>query len=651
MRPRLLLFVFLLLSFLLRSLIAAAAADMVSLNFQDVKIRTVINTIAKLTGRNFVIDPSVRGKVTVIASKAVRRDEVYPLFLSLLKVYRLAAVEGTQVTQIIPMDKARSSGQPLAVDDENPADAFVTRLIRLKYIQAERLISVLRPLVPPKAYLAAVADSNTLIISDRAANARRLAAIVAGLDQGKSGNIEIIPLEYADAGDLARVVQSIDTTGGRKRSDLRVIADERTNSLIIAGRDFRLLQIKAIVKNLDTPVKDEGSTQVVYLKYARAVDLVKVLEAVPLRAKATTPAALRNKVVRGGDKRLSIVADENTNSLVITAPPAVMRDLRQVIRKLDIRRPQVLIEAIIAEVSNGAGSELGVQWRASGISSSDENGVIGGTNFTSTTNPGINAVSADPLNAVTGMAALSGLSLGYLRGSADILGTRVLNMAGLLTALSSNADNNILSTPSILTTDNHEAEIVVGNNLPFATGSYTSTGSTNPSNPFTTYERKDVGLKLKVRPQISAGDTVRLDIEQEVSNLANSANSNIAGLESTSTRSIKTSVLVDDGKILVLGGLISDELKESEHRVPLLGSIPVLGWLFRYNSSSRSRKNLMVFLRPVIIRDNRKSDTITFDKYDYLRRLQQAFNARARDIPGADHETGPVLPARAGEGQ
>jgi len=408
--------------------------DLVSLSFQDVKIRTVISTVSKLTGRNFVVDPSVRGKVTVIAAQPIPRDEIYPLFLSLLKVYNLAAVEGDQVTQIIPMDKARASGQPLAVGESDPADEFVTRLIRLEFIQADRLISVLRPLVPPKAYLAAASDSNMLIISDRAANTRRLAAIVAELDQARSGDIEILPLKYADAADLARVVQNLDT-GGRKKGDLRVIADERTNSLLLAGRDFQLLQIKAIVKNLDTPVKEEGATQVIYLRYARAVDLVKVLAEVPVADKSATPSSLRKKLGGADRKRVSIVADENTNSLVITAPPAVMRDLRQVIRRLDIRRPQVLIEAIIAEVSTGASFDLGVQWRSTDITSSDQEGLIGGTSFSSATSPGINAISADPLNTITGMGSLSGLSLGYIRGSADILGTKVLNMAALLSAL------------------------------------------------------------------------------------------------------------------------------------------------------------------------------------------------------------------------
>ncbi len=622
----------------------AADGDMVSLNFQDVTIRTVISTVSKLTGRNFVVDPAVRGKVTVIAAHPVRRDEVYSLFLSLLKVYRLAVVEGEHVSQIIPMDRARSSGQPLS-DGGEAAGAFVTRLIRLKYIQAARLISVLRPLVPPKAYLAAVADSNMLIISDRAANCRRIAAIVAELDKARSGNFEIITLKYADAADLARVVQSLDDTARGKKGDIRVIADERTNSLIVAGPDFRLLQVKAVVKNLDTPVKEEGSTQVVYLRYARAKDLVKVLNDVPVAdsaggRKAASKAAARQK------GRVSIVADENTNALVITAPPAVMRDLRRVIKRLDIRRPQVLIEAIIAEVSTGANLDLGVQWRATGLKSADESGVIGGTNFSSTTTPGINTLSSDAATAISGLGALSGLSLGYLEGSADILGTKVLNMAALLSAIASDADSNILSTPSLLTTDNQEAEIVVGNNLPFATGSYTSTGNNTPTNPFTTYERRDVGLKLKVRPQISEGDTIRLDIEQEVSNLSGSTGATTVGLDITTTRSIKTSVLVDDGKILVLGGLISDELKETEYRVPVLGSIPVLGWLFRYTSNTRSRKNLMVFLRPTIIRDNERSDVITFDKYDYLRRLQQDVNRQVRVSPGSERGDGPVLPER-----
>jgi general secretion pathway protein D len=316
-----------------------------------------------------------------------------------------------------------------------------------------------------------------------------------------------------------------------------------------------------------------------------------------------------------------------------------MKSLQAVIRKLDIRRPQVQIEAVIAEIVAGAGAELGVQWRATNVQTASDKGVIGGTNFSSNANPGINALSA----SLDSFATLSGFNLGYLKGTTTILGTEVLNMGALVSALGSDSDSNILSTPSLVTMDNEEAEIVVGQNVPFATGSYTSTGNTNPQNPFTTYERKDVGLKLKVTPQISEGDTIRLDIEQEVSNLTTSASNNLVGLQTTSTRSIKTNVLVDDGHILVLGGLISDDIQETIQKIPLLGEIPFLGWLFSYTTSSHNKRNLMVFLRPTILRDQAQGSRITFDKYDYMRRLQED---RGREgVALLPHVVPPVMPA------
>jgi general secretion pathway protein D len=335
---------------------------------------------------------------------------------------------------------------------------------------------------------------------------------------------------------------------------------------------------------------------------------------------------------------LNVQADESTNALIITAPPAVAKSLISVIRQLDIRRPQVMIEAVIAEVATGAGAELGVQWRATEVTSANESGLVGGTSFSGTAVPNINILSSGD---VSSLGAISGFNLGYLNGATDILGA-TLNLGALVSALASDSDTNILSTPSLVTMDNEEAEIVVGQNVPFSTGSYTSTGNNDPTNPFTTYERKDVGLKLKVVPQINEGNTIRLDIEQEVSNLVSTSTNNVVGLQITSTREIRTSVMVDDGKILVLGGLISDDIQETEQRVPILGSIPLLGWLFRYNKSTHDKRNLMVFLRPTILRDSEANNRITFNKYDYMRRLQQDFQDRG--IALLPDSASPVLP-------
>jgi general secretion pathway protein D len=596
-----------------------------TLNFQDVDIATVVASISKITGRTFIIDPRVKGKVTIIAAREVPEKEVYPIFLAILQVHDFAAVEDGDVTKIIPLEQAKHDGWAPLPDGETetPADSMVTTLIPLQHVAADKLIAVLRPLLPPKSYLAAQPDSNVLIISDRAGNIVRIQQLVDQLDQDRSGGgIEVVKLQYAGASDVVRVITGLNGQTAKTPGDsssLKLIADERTNSVIINGGEGERLQAKTLIAHLDTPIEIEGDTQVVFLKYAKAKDLTPILTKVePAKAASPGQAAVPASAAKGLD--FSIQADEATNALIITAPPATMKSLQAVIRKLDIRRPQVQIEAVIAEIVTGVGAELGVQWRATDVSNSNDHGFIGGTNFSGSANPGINALSA----SLSAFGNLSGFNLGYLKGTTTILGTEVLNLGALVSALASDGNSNILSTPSLVTMDNQEAEIVVGENVPMATGSYTGVGGTSTvQNPFTTYERKDVGLKLKVTPQINEGDTIRLDINQEVSNLSTTSNTSTVGLQATSTRSIKTNVMVDDGHILVLGGLISDDIQESIQKVPLLGDIPYLGWLFSYTKSSHNKRNLMVFLRPTILRDQVQGSRITFDKYDYMRRLQE----------------------------
>lgn len=596
----------------------------VTLNFQEVDIATVVASVGKITGRTFIVDPRVKGKVTIIAARDVPEKEVYPIFLAILQVHDFAAVEDGEVTKIIPLDQAKhDSWGPLAGSEpEAPANSMVTALIPVKHVSADKLIPVLRPLLPPKSYLAAQPDSNLLIISDRAGNIARLQQLVNQLDQDRSGEIEVVKLQYAAARDVVQVITGLSGQPARAPGDtggLKLIADERTNSVIMSGGEGERVRTKALVAHLDTTIEIEGDTQVVFLKYAKAKDLTPILAKVE-PAKAATPGlAAAPTAARALD--FNIQADEATNALIITAPAATMKSLQAVIRKLDIRRPQVQIEAVIAEILTGVGAELGVQWRATEIQAGNDHGLLGGTNFASNSNPGINTLSAD-LNA---FGNLAGFNLGYLKGTTTILGKEILNLSALVSALASDGDSNILSTPSLVTMDNQEAEIIVGQNVPFATGSYTGVGgqTSNIQNPFTTFERKDVGLKLKVTPQINEGDTIRLDILQEVSNLTSGAANNQVGLQITSTRSIKTSVLVDDGRILVLGGLISDDIQETVQKVPILGDIPFLGWLFSYTKSSHNKRNLMVFLRPTILRDQEQGSRITFDKYDYMRRLQE----------------------------
>lgn len=597
----------------------------VTLNFQEVDIATVVASVGKITGRTFIVDPRVKGKVTIIAGRDVPEKEVYPIFLAILQVHDFAAVEDGEVTKIIPLDQAKhDSWGPLADSgSEAPANSMVTALIPVKHVSADKLIPVLRPLLPPKSYLAAQPDSNLLIISDRAGNIARLQQLVNQLDQDRSGEIEVVKLQYAAARDVVQVINGLSGQPAKAPGDtsgLKLIADERTNSVIMSGGEGERLRTKALIAHMDTTIEIEGDTQVVFLKYAKAKDLTPILTKVePAKAAAPGQAAAPASTARALD--FNIQADEATNALIITAPAATMKSLQAVIRKLDIRRPQVQIEAVIAEILTGVGAELGVQWRATGVQDANDHGLLGGTNFAGSANPGINALSAD----LKAFGNLTGFNLGYLKGTTTILGTDILNLSALVSALASDGDSNILSTPSLVTMDNQEAEIIVGQNVPFATGSYTGVGgqTSDIQNPFTTFERKDVGLKLKVTPQINEGDTIRLDILQEVSNLTSGAANNQVGLQITSTRSIKTTVQVDDGRVLVLGGLISDDIQETVQKVPLLGDIPFLGWLFSYTKSSHNKRNLMVFLRPTILRDQEQGSRITFDKYDYMRRLQE----------------------------
>jgi general secretion pathway protein D len=617
-------------------------ANKITINFQDVEIATVINSVARITGRVFIVDPRVKGKVTIMASQEVAEDELYPIFLSILQVHEFAAIEDDDVVKIVPLARAKHDAPAIEfegkVNQNRPADSVVTRLFKLKHVQAEKLVAILRPLVDSKSYLAAQVDSNMLIISDRSANIDRLLKIIDQVDLPRSGDFEVIRLEHADARDLVQIIEGLET--GRQKGgdiqDVRLISDSRTNSILLSGAEYKVLKIKTLISYLDTPVESAGATQVVFLRYAKAKNLLPILQGGDF-AQTGDPKAPKGGPPATGPKELElkVQADESTNALIITAPPAAARSLLSVIRQLDIRRPQVMIEAVIAEVATGADAELGVQWRATDVTSGNDSGVVGGTSFSGPAVPNINLLSSGNLSSLT---TISGFNLGYLNGASSMLGATV-NLGALVSALSGDTDTNILSTPSLVTMDNEEAEIVVGQNVSVPTGSYTSTGNNStPENPFTTFERQDVGIKLKVVPQINEGDTIRLEIEQEVSSTVPSTGNN----RDFSTRKIKTRVMVDDGKILVLGGLISDDVQEVEQRVPILGSIPLLGWLFRYNRSTHNKTNLMVFLRPTILRDSEANNRITFNKYDYMRRMQQ--DSRDQGITLLPNDQAPVLP-------
>ncbi len=609
-----------------------AEDEEVTLNFKDADLNVVIQTVSDITGRNFVIDPRVKGKVTVVSSRPMRADELYQVFLSVLEVHGFAAIPDGDTTRIVPAANAKQSGLPVVTGSRGaPSNDMITQVVQIKHVSAAQLVPVLRPLVPPQGHMAAYQSTNTLIISDRAANIARLRKIIRSIDRPGSSEVEVIQLQHASAAEVVRILSSLQQKGSKGKAQgiegPLFVADERTNSILLGGDPAERLRMRRIITELDTPIEiGGGNTQVVYLRYAKAADLAKVLMGIseaekkavqqqaggrkmgqPKGGKAISSVGPAGRAVMAN---ISIQADEGTNALIITAPPDQFRSLQAVIAKLDIPRAQVLVETIIAEVSLDRKRELGVEWIVDGTSGGSSSGMapIGTIDF-----GGISGLAGSIASAKAGKGVTLSSGLAMVVGNIGGAGT---DFGALLRALTSDGSTNVLSTPNIVTMDNEEAEIVVGENRPFVTGSFTSTGGgSTPTNPFQTIKREDVGLKLKVRPQINEGSAVKLEIEQEISSV--SQDSELGPY--TNKRSIKTSVMVDNGKILVLGGLIDEKMDVREQRVPLLGDIPVLGWLFRYNNTIKVKRNLMVFMRPVILRDNATMGQLTTEKYNYIR--------------------------------
>ncbi len=598
-----------------------AGAETVTLNLKDADIRALVGTVAEATGNNFVVDPRVKGKVTVISGGPIQVDELYQVFLAVLKVHGFATVPAGEVIKVVPVASGKTDSTRVATEGRpGSGDELVTRVVHLENVPAAQLVPILRPLVPQQGHLVAYPQSNVLIISDTAANVARLASIIGRIDVSGEAEVEPIPLRHASAQEVVRILTTLLPAQGKgqaRGSPVRFVADDRTNSVLVSGDKESRLQVRAIIGHLDTPSEEQGNTHVVYLRYAEAKDLVPILEGV-VAGGAGAPRA--GKAPAGGRGDAKIQADEAMNALIITAPPDILASLKSVIRQLDLRRAQVLVEGVIAEVTAETTIQLGVQWQFTN-NPNDNKTAIGGTNF------GIGGQSIVNL-AQNPTAVGSGLTVGYLDGTVSILGTEILNIGALVQALAADSESNILATPSVMTLDNEEAEFIVARNVPFVTGQFTSTGAGDGvTNPFQTIERQDVGLVLRVKPQVNEGDAIKMEIEQEVSNLLPSTSAAPLGDAQavdliTSKRSIKTSVLVEDRSMLVLGGLIDEDLQESEERVPGLGSIPLLGYLFRAQRTSKSKRNLMVFLRPHILRDVARANSISSRKYNYLRAEQ-----------------------------
>lgn len=582
-----------------------------TLNLKDADIRVLIDTVSEITGKNFIIDPRVKAKVTVVSAKPMSSNEIYQVFLSILQVHGFAAVSTGDVTKIVP-DVSAKQGPVPTVTRNNPGhgDQIVTRVVPIQNVPAAQLVPILRPLIPQQGQLAAYQPSNVLLISDRAGNINRLVNIINKIDRPDQSDIEIIKLDHAPAAQVARTLSTLQQKGAKGQPTLGqpvITADERTNSVLISGDKSSRLRLRGIIAHLDTPLESGGDTQVIFLKYAKAEELAPILSGVSKSKQDASKAGAKGAAAANleSNRPVDIQADPSNNALIITGPPSAQQELRQVVAQLDIRRAQVLLEAIIAEVSEDLASELGVQWA---VGNTDGTSPVGLTNFGTSNN--LLQLAANPLSAGQGM----------LLGVADLTSSGA-NFGVLLSALKGDAATNILSTPTLMTLDNIEAEIKVGQNVPFITGSFTNTGaSSGATNPFQTIERKDIGLTLKVKPQINEGDSIKLEIEQESSNLA--ASSAAAADLITNTRSIKTSVMASDGQVIILGGLIDDQFTDSQQKVPGLGDIPLLGNLFRYDTTKKTKQSLMVFIRPIILRDPALTNAYTQEKYSYLQARQ-----------------------------
>lgn len=588
----------------------------VTLNLKDADIRSFIETVAEATGRNFVVDPRVKAKVTVVSARSMNREEVYQVFLSVLQVHGYAAVQVGEIIKILPDVNAKQG--PVVTGGGNSqasGDELVTRVVPIKNVPAAQMVPILRPLVPQQGHLAAYPNSNVLVISDRAANIQRLISIINRIDRPDSQEIEVVPLQHASASEVVRIINSMSRQDaqGQVPGGTTLAADERSNSILLSGDNAARLRIRGLIAHLDTPLQGGGNSQVVFLKYAEASELAPILLGVSqFEAEGQQGGAANGATAAAGSQEVDIQADDTNNALIITASPAKFDSLRRIINQLDVRRAQVLVEAVIAEVSTNLAKDLGVEFayvptdRSSGTtpafgtllpnSGIDLTGVLGD--------------SANPIGAITS---------GAFVGAAKLSGKD--RFAALIRALEGDTATNILSTPQLMTLDNEEAEIVVAQNVPFITGQFTNTGSGTDSavNPFQTIEREDVGITLRITPQINEGDSVKLDIETESSSLSASA---VASDIITNRRSISTSVLAKDQQTIVLGGLIEDTFTDSVQKVPLLGDIPLLGHLFKATSTTNDKQNLMVFIHPVIIRDAATSSYATNSKYSFLRAKQ-----------------------------
>ena len=622
---------------------AAPQDDRITVNFVNADIQSVIKTVGQHTGRNFILDPRVTGTVNIVSDKPVSKDLLYQILLSTLRVQGYAAVEGDGFVKIVPEAEAKTSASPMGeAATRAPGDRIVTQVFMLQNEQAVQLVPVLRPLVTANNFIAAYPNNNAIVITDYASNVQRIQRIIQSIDVPSSSEVHIIRLQNASAIDIAQMLQRVvpETVAPANAPGVvpkaAVAVDNRTNSVIIRADNAPLMnRMKSLALGLDAPGVGNNNIYTVFLRNAEATRIAETLRGLlsgsessrtttttttpagntQTQTTATSSAGAASMAAQAPPPSSIIQAYPPTNSIIITATEPVYRSLRTVIDSLDQRRAQVYVEALIVEVSTGLAAEFGVQWNGA-HQRSDGRTVFGGTNFSTT--PGSNILGIADGTLVPG----NGLNLGVIRGTINIPGLgEIANLQVLARALEADSGANVLSTPNVLTLDNEEARIVVGQNVPFVTGSYTPTAGSATS-PFQTIERKDIGITLRVTPQVSEAGAVKLKIFQEVSSVTRDAQLVRSADIITNKRSLESTVLVDDGTIVVLGGLIQDDQQSGVDKVPLLGDIPWLGALFKYETRNRKRTNLMVFLRPVVLKDEKAAAGITADRYEYIRGLQ-----------------------------
>lgn len=651
------------------------AEEGITINFVNADIPSVVKAIGGPMGKNFIIDPRVMGNINIVSNTPVPKELAYQILLSTLRVHGYAAIEEAGAVKIVPEADAKTQGTVVDAGTKVSGDRIVTEVFMLQNESAAQLVTILRPLVAPNNFIGAYPGNNALVITDYAENVKRIARILASIDVPASVDVQVIKLANASAVDVANLLTRLmpeananPTTPGQLPK-LAIGVEPRTNSLVIrADTPALVTRLKALVAGIDIPTSANGNINVVYLRNAEAAKVAETLRGLLAGGSAsTTNPVSPSLTASSGSASISgtsaatatsstpvassIQAYPATNSLVIVAPDHVYNALRAVIDKLDVRRAQVMVEALVVEVSSSAAASFGIQWQGlSGINRSGTQ-LIGGTNFgargdgTNIIDAATSSVVSGTTTTVSGLSNLAGgLNLGLVRGTITLPdGTQVLNLGMLASALESNSKNNVLSTPTILTLDNEQATIVVGQNVPFVTGSYTQT-TTTATSPFQTIERKDVGLTLKVTPQVSESGTVKMKIYQEVSSVVPASSTIKSADLITNKRSIENTVLVDDGQTIVIGGLIQDSTVNGDDKVPLLGDIPVIGNLFKSQTKSRDKTNVMVFLRPVVLRDGQAANRITDERYKYIRNEQGAAVQESSNL--LPPVGGPQLPAQ-----